>query len=118
MYFLRDQVKEDPDFIKKNLHDICASVQSTIIEILIDKLVTASKQEGISQIGIAGGVSANSGLRARLKKEASQRGWQTYIPAIQYCTDNAGMIAQAAHYLYERKVFVDQSVTPDPRMKL
>lgn len=118
MYFLRDQVKEDPEFIKKNLHDICASVQSTIIDILIEKIIKASQQEGINQIGIAGGVSANSGLRSRLKQEAEERGWQTYIPAIQYCTDNAAMIAQAAHYLYEREVFVDQTVTPDPRMKL
>ncbi len=118
MYFLRDQKKADPAFITSNLNDICSSVQSTIIEILINKLIAASQQEGITQIGIAGGVSANSGLRARLKKEAAERGWQTYIPAIQYCTDNGGMIAQAAHYLYERKVFVDQSVTPDPRMKI
>jgi len=118
MYFLRDQVKEDAEFIKKNLHDICASVQSTIIDILIDKVVRASEREGITEIGIAGGVSANSGLRDRLKNEASERGWQTYIPAIQYCTDNAGMIAQAAHYLYQKKIFVDQSATPNPRMKL
>ncbi len=118
MYFLRDKVKEAPNFIDDNLQDICASVQSTIIEILIEKLIKASLQEGIYDIGIAGGVSANSGLRSRLIGEAEERGWRTFIPAMQYCTDNAGMIAQAAHYLYEKKVFVDQTVTPQPRLKL
>ena len=118
MYFLRDEIKKNPDFRDTHLHDICASVQHTIIEILIEKLIKASEQENIHQIGIAGGVSANSGLRARLTQVADDRGWNTYIPAIQYCTDNAGMIAQAAHYLYERKIFVDQEVTPDPRMQI
>jgi len=118
MYFLRDEVKTTPNFILDNLNDICASVQHTIIEILIDKIIRASQQEDIIQIGIAGGGSANSGLRNRLAEEAKNRGWQTFVPAIQYCTDNAGMIAQAAHYLYERQIFVDQEVTPDPRMKI
>ena len=118
MYFLRDELKKDSDFVSKNQHDICASAQKTIIDILMEKLIKASEQENIQHIGIAGGVSANSALRERLSQEAKVRGWNTYIPALQYCTDNAGMIAQAAHYMYERGKFVSQEVTPDPRMKI
>lgn len=118
LYFLRDQLKEDKDFIKDNLHDICASVQATIVEILMDKLIKASKRENINHIGIAGGVSANSALRRSLIEHAELNNWQTYVPAIQYCTDNAGMIAMAAHYKYLNEVFVDQDVTPEPRLKM
>lgn len=118
LYFLRDRLKEDKDFIKNNLHDICASVQATIVEILMDKLIKASKQEGIVHIGIAGGVSANSALRKALQEQAAAHNWNTYVPAIQYCTDNAGMIAMAAHYKYLNRVFVDQDVTPEPRLKM
>ncbi len=118
LYFLRDELKKDKHFITNNLNDLCASVQKTIVEILMDKLIKASKQEHIHHIGIAGGVSANSALRASLLKHADIHGWQTYIPAIQYCTDNAGMIAMAAHYKYQQEVFVGQDATPEPRMKM
>lgn len=118
LYFLRDQVKSDPDFIKNNLHDICASVQTTIVDILMEKLEKAAQQEGIKEIGIGGGVSANSHLRAELTKRAQSHNWNTFIPKIQYCTDNAGMIAMAAHYKYVKGAFVNQSTTPNPRMAI
>ena len=118
LYFLRDQVKNDPNFIKDNLNDICASVQFTIVDILMDKLQKASEQEGIKQVGIGGGVSANSHLRSELNKRAKTRGWITYVPQLEYCTDNAAMIAMAAQYKYEKNVFVDQLTTPQPRMKM
>jgi len=118
LYFLRDQIKKDPDFIQNNLNDICASVQDTIVAILMDKLESASVQEGISEIGIAGGVSANSVLRRALTNRSESLGWHTYVPSIKYCTDNAGMIAMAAHYKYEQGLFSDQTVSPNPRLKI
>ena len=83
---------------------------------LLQKLRKASKETGIRQIAIAGGVSANSGLRAALASEGDRLGWEVYIPAFEYCTDNAGMIAMAAQYMYEAGMFESQSVSPDPRM--
>jgi len=118
MYYLRDRMKENSDYISDNLHDICASVQSTIIEILMEKLVMASSKYQISEIGIAGGVSANSQLRSTLSAYAKIHNWNTYIPKLEYCTDNAGMIAQAAYYKYAEQEFVGQDVRPDPRMKI
>lgn len=117
LYFLRDQLKENEQFIEQNLPDLCASIQHTLVQMLMKKLCKAVRETGISQIAIAGGVSANSGLRAALAQEGEQRGWEVFIPAFEYCTDNAGMIAMAAHFQYEAGDFVDQSVSPDPRMR-
>ena len=100
LYFLRDEVKKDPNFIKAHMNDICASIQSVIVEILGRKILYASELHDIREIGVAGGVAANSGLRDRLKDLASKHHWNLYFPAMQYCTDNAGMIAIAAHFLY------------------
>ncbi|WMJ74844.1 tRNA (adenosine(37)-N6)-threonylcarbamoyltransferase complex transferase subunit TsaD [Cytophagaceae bacterium ABcell3] len=118
LYFLRDKQKENPDFIAQNLPDICASIQFTLIRILLKKLVKASKETGITNIAIAGGVSANSGLRKALEEEAAKRGWDIFIPRFEYCTDNAAMIAMAAHFKYQKKLFTDQEVCPEPRMKI
>lgn len=105
LYFVRDQVKADPDFVEKNLRDICASIQHTIVEILLRKIMPAAVQYGITEIGIAGGVAANSGLRERLTEVGKDLDWKLYFPAMQYCTDNAGMIAMAAHFQFLEKQF-------------
>ncbi|MFT2008829.1 tRNA (adenosine(37)-N6)-threonylcarbamoyltransferase complex transferase subunit TsaD [Pontibacter sp. 13R65] len=118
LYFLREQTKQNPNFVQENLADICASVQYTLIQTLLRKLVQASKELGIREIAIAGGVSANTGLRQTLQEYAKKQNWQVYIPAFQYCTDNAGMIAIAAHYQYLSGDFTDQYASPDPRMKI
>jgi N6-L-threonylcarbamoyladenine synthase len=118
MYFLRDRKKEDPDFIIKNLNDICASVQSKFIDMLMSKLEKASRLTGIREIAIAGGVSANSGLRERLLKEAKKMRWNTYVPELEYCGDNAAMIAMAAHYKFLAGDFAESTSVPEPRMKL
>jgi len=118
MYHLRDQVKINEHYIDDNLNDICASVQHTIVEILLDKVKKASAITGISEIGIAGGVSANSHLRDAFKKCEESEGWNVFIPDFQYCTDNAAMIAQAAYFKYKERNFVDLQVTPDPRLKM
>jgi N6-L-threonylcarbamoyladenine synthase len=98
MYFIRDEVRKDPDFIQKHMNDLCASIQHIIIEILTRKIILAAHLHGIKEIGIAGGVAANSGLRERLTILGKENGWKLYFPAMQYCTDNAGMIAMAAYY--------------------
>lgn len=118
LYFLRDQVKKQPDFIKRNLADICASIQHTLINMLMQKLLLASENHGINTIAIAGGVSANRGLRARLKNISKQHNWNVFIPEFQYCTDNAGMIAQAAHYKFMYEAFSNLSDGPDPRLQV
>lgn len=115
LYFLQKELKKDPEFIQKNLADICASVQHGIIRMLMDKLEAAAKNTGIKHIGIAGGVSANSGLRKALRETGERLGWQTYIPAFQYCTDNAAMIGITAWHKYQRGDFADLSVTPTAR---
>ena len=102
-------------FIEENLADICASVQHRIVSILINKLKKAAKEYSIDQICIAGGVSANSGLRKALKETGEKMGWQTYIPAFEYCTDNAAMIAITAHFKYLENDFSDLSISPSPR---
>jgi N6-L-threonylcarbamoyladenine synthase len=117
MYFVRDKVKEDPDFLQNNLVDVCASVQERIISILINKLKKAALQFGINNIAIAGGVSANSGLRAALNNCAEELNWNVFIPKFEYCTDNAAMIAIAGHYKYLIGDFVGQDVAPMARMK-
>ena len=112
LYFLRRELNANPDFIKDNLPDICASVQYRIVEILVKKLVKASKQTGIKEIAIAGGVSANSGLRAAVARAAEQHDWNFYIPKIQYCTDNAAMIAMTGYYKYQKQEFASQDISP------
>ncbi|WP_316821717.1 tRNA (adenosine(37)-N6)-threonylcarbamoyltransferase complex transferase subunit TsaD [Pedobacter gandavensis] len=116
LYFIRKQEKENPDFISVHLDDICASVQYSIVHILLNKLKKAAKQYGIKQIAIAGGVSANSGLRDTLEKTALELDWNVYIPAFQYCTDNAAMIAIAGYQKYLIGDFVGQDVAPLSRM--
>ena len=115
LYFLQQKVKETPNFIAENMADICASVQQAIITHLIHKLEIAAKQTNINEIALAGGVSANSGLRKALNEKGKELGWNTYIPNFEYCTDNAAMIAMAAHYKYLRQNFSSQSVTPFAR---
>ncbi len=118
LYKLRDWQEDEPDFIKNNLNDLCAGIQKTIVDILIGKLKKAAKQTGIKEIAIAGGVSANSGLRKRLEEVGIKERWNTYIPQFQYCTDNAGMIAITAYYQYLAGDFAQMDVVPNPRMKV
>lgn len=118
MYFLRKEIKQKPDFIQDNMHDICASVQERIVSILIKKLEKAALDHGMREIAIAGGVSANSELRKRILELGKKHGWKVHIPKFEYCTDNAGMIAAAAQFKYDRREFVDQSVTPSARLKM
>ena len=116
LYFLRDQKKENPDFIADNLPDLCASIQSRIVQILVNKLKKAVAQTGITEVAIAGGVSANRGLRQAVQGVADELGWTIYIPRISYCTDNAAMIAMSAHHRYLANDFTDQTSKPDPRL--
>lgn len=116
LYFLQKEQAKDPDFIQKNLDDLCASIQKTIIEILLKKIKKASKELGIKEIAIAGGVSANSGLRAAIQEEAKRNGWNTYIPKFEYCTDNAAMIAIAGRFMYDKSLFADQSIAATARL--
>lgn len=118
LYFLRDNSLKNPDFVKNNFNDICASYQDALIMMLLSKLKKAAAETGISQIAIAGGVSANSYLRKKLEEFSLQHKWKVFIPAFEYCTDNAGMIAIAAHFKYLEGQFVGQDVTPDPRLKI
>lgn len=115
LYFLQENTAKEPAFIQDNLADICASIQHRIVSILLNKVKKASIQTGIKNICIAGGVSANSGLRSALTQMGQQQGWQTFIPAFQYCTDNAAMIAITAYYKFQRGDFADLSVSPTAR---
>ncbi|NUQ23705.1 MAG: tRNA (adenosine(37)-N6)-threonylcarbamoyltransferase complex transferase subunit TsaD [Saprospiraceae bacterium] len=115
LYFLREQRDADPDFIAHNMADICASVQARIVSVLMNKLVKASAQTGITMIALAGGVAANSGLRQSLETTGRKLGWQTFIPAMAYCTDNAAMIGIAGYYKYLAGQFAEQTVTPIAR---
>lgn len=115
LYFLQKQVKEDPDFVAHNLEDICASVQHTIVKTLMKKLEKAAKQLKIKEIGIAGGVSANSGLRAALQAYGEKNGWNVYLPKFEYCTDNAAMIGITAYYKMLQQQFTDLSTIPSAR---
>lgn len=118
LYFLRDQLKENAQFIEENRADLCASIQHSLVEMLLIKLKEAVKQFGVNEIAIAGGVSANSGLRNTLTDLAAKKGWNLYIPKFEYCTDNAAMIAMAAHYKYLKGEFSSLDVTPLAKMKL
>ncbi|MBS2211148.1 tRNA (adenosine(37)-N6)-threonylcarbamoyltransferase complex transferase subunit TsaD [Carboxylicivirga mesophila] len=115
LYFLRDELKKNPEFIEENKADICASLQKTIIDILMDKVIKAAKDTGIKQVALAGGVSANSGLRDRLTQLAQEKGWKTFIPKFSYTTDNAAMIAINGYYKYLKQDFVGQEVAPFAR---
>ena len=116
LYFMRDQVTADPQFLQNNLNDICASVEYRISTILLNKLKKAAKMHGISNLALAGGVSANTGLRQGLAKMAAENNWNHFIPKFEYCTDNAAMIAIAGHYKYLNHQFTDQHVAPLARM--
>ncbi|MBD2752652.1 tRNA (adenosine(37)-N6)-threonylcarbamoyltransferase complex transferase subunit TsaD [Spirosoma validum] len=116
MYFLRDKTKTDPHFIPQNLPDICASIQHTLVQMLLTKLKRAARETGIRDIAVAGGVSANSGLRTALTQLGEQQKWKVFIPQFEYCTDNAAMIAMAAQFKYEQGEFTEQTVSPLPRM--
>lgn len=115
LYFLQDEVKKDENFIDKNLVDLCASVQFTIINILMKKLKKATEETKIKRVCIAGGVSANSGLRTALKEYGTKYNWQTFIPAFEYCTDNAAMIAITAYYKFLAKDFAELDVSPSAK---
>lgn len=116
LYFVRDHVKANPNFLQENINDVCASVQSRIVSILLNKLKKASTQYQIKDIAIAGGVSANSGLRETLLAMKESHGWNVFIPKFEYCTDNAAMIAIAGYYKFLEKDFVGQDVAPLARM--
>jgi N6-L-threonylcarbamoyladenine synthase len=118
MNFINNESARDPLFVEKNRDNICASIQHTIITILMEKLKKASKQTGIKQIAIAGGVSANSGLRMSLKKLEKELGWHVFIPKFEYCTDNAAMIAITGYYKFQRQEFANQGITPLARYEL
>lgn len=118
LYFLKDNLKENPKFVEQNLADICASIQFTLIKTLMEKLKKAAKEYKIKDIAIAGGVSANSGLRNELELISKELGWNVFIPKIDYCTDNAAMIAMAAHFKYQKSQFCSLDVSPEARMKI
>jgi N6-L-threonylcarbamoyladenine synthase len=115
MYFLRDNLKSNPSFLENNLNDLCASLQKTIIDILLQNLKRAADQTGIRQIALAGGVAANSGLRDTLVDYGKKLNWQVYIPKPSYTTDNAAMIAITAWFKYLNKDFSTQDIVPDAR---
>ena len=116
LYLLRDRLNEDADFIEKNKSDLCASLQQTVIEILMDKLRKASKDLGIKEVAVAGGVSANSGLRAAFEEHAEQYGWKIHIPPFGYTTDNAAMVAIAGYYKYLDGEFCQMDAAPFSRV--
>jgi N6-L-threonylcarbamoyladenine synthase len=118
LYFIQKQVKINPNFINENLHDICASIQYTIVEILMDKLKNAVKQTEIKHIAIAGGVSANSEIRNRLQLAEKYFGWTTYVPKFEYTTDNAAMIAITGYLKYLNNNYADVSITAKARLKV
>lgn len=118
LYFVQKNVAANPDFIKENMNDICASIQYTIINILMDKLKLAVKETGITQVAIGGGVSANSGIRTTLKEAENKYGWKTFIPKFEYTTDNAAMIGIVGYHKYLEHQFNDASVTSKARIEL
>lgn len=115
LYTLRDRLKDDPDFIEKNKADLCASLQHTVIDILMKKLIKAAKDLKITEIALAGGVSANSGLRKAFDELHTKRGWTVFVPKFSYTTDNAAMVASAGYRKYQMGIFCDQAVAPYSR---
>lgn len=118
LYFIRDEIKKNPDFIEENMNDLCASLQKTIIDILMSKLKKAAKQTGIKQIAIGGGVSANSGLQKAVHEEAAKSGWEVYIPRLGFSLDNAGMVAVTGYYKYLAGQFTGLDAAPFARTTL
>ncbi|MFR9603492.1 MAG: tRNA (adenosine(37)-N6)-threonylcarbamoyltransferase complex transferase subunit TsaD [Rikenellaceae bacterium] len=117
LYTLRDQMAIDPEFIEKNKADLCASLQSTVVDILLNKLIKAAKLTGIKDIAIAGGVSANSGLRGAIEAEGKKRGWRTFIPELKFTTDNAAMIAITGYFRYKEGLISSLDVAPVARIE-
>ena len=118
LYFLQKKEAIDPSFIETNKADLCASIQYTVIEILMKKLIKAAKDHGITEIAIAGGVSANSGLRKAIMSLEKDRGWKVFVPKFEYCTDNAAMIAITGKYMFEKGIFADQKVAASARYSI
>lgn len=118
LYFVRKNQEKDPEFAVKHRDDICASIQSTLVDMLVEKLKKAVEQTGLQSIALAGGVAANSELRKRLRQLAIQEGWKISVPQLTYCTDNAAMVAITAHYQYLAGDYSDLSVMAKPRMAL
>ncbi len=117
LYFVERETKKNPQFVQENRNDICASLQATIVDYLMDKLKNAVRQTGIKEIAIGGGVSANSGIRKALKDAERTMGWKTHIPLFEYCTDNAAMIAMVGELKYKQGLFAKYDVTAQARMK-
>jgi N6-L-threonylcarbamoyladenine synthase len=117
LYLVRDHLKENQDFVKENLNDLCASIQFSIVDILMTKIAAASKITGIKSIAIAGGVSANSYLRKRLEESQELNGWKVHIPKLEYSTDNAAMVAIAGFYKFKVGKFSEQNISPYTKYK-
>lgn len=118
LYLLQKHTAHDPDFVAKHRDDLCASIQATLIDMVLHKLELAVTQTGVSTIALAGGVAANSGLRQRLAQRAQEQGWAVFVPALSYCTDNAAMVAMAAHHRYLAGDFCGLDAMPKPRWPL
>lgn len=118
LYFVKNKTKDNPNFVKENINDICASIQYTITAILLEKLKLAVIQTGINRIAIGGGVSANTGIRSALKKTEQKHGWKTYVPAFEFTTDNAAMIAIVGYLKYLNNDFSNQKTTAKARLKI
>lgn len=118
LYFTQRETAKNPDFIQENLADICASIQKTIIAILMDKLKEATRLTGVSRVAIGGGVSANSGIRKALRDAEQELGWKTYIPSFEYCTDNAAMIGIVGYLKYRNSDFSGQGITAKARYRI
>lgn len=118
LYFVRDRIKENPNFIQENMNDLCASLQYTIVDILMNKVKRAAKETGIKQVAIAGGVSANSGLQSALHSAAEKYKWKVFVPQLGYSLDNAAMVAITGYFKYLKKEFVDQDTAPFARMTI
>lgn len=118
LYLLRDRLREDPDFIEKNKADLCASLQATIIDILMNKLRKAAREYGIKEVAVAGGVSANSGLRNAFEDHANRYGWKIFIPKFAFTTDNAAMVAMTGYFKYQDNQFCGMDVAPFSRVEI
>lgn len=118
LYFLRDELKKDPDFMEDNRNDLCASLQKTIVDILMNKLYHAAKELNIKEVAVAGGVSANSGLRSAFEDYSRRHGWKIHIPKFAYTTDNAAMVAITGYHKYLEKQFCDPGVVPYARVSI
>ena len=118
LYFIQREVQKDPDFVSKNMNDICASIQDTLIRILMKKIKKAVKETGVKRVAIGGGVSANSGIRKALKDAEKELGWQTFIPKFEYTTDNAAMIGIVGYHKFLKGDFTDESISAKARFAI